>query len=86
MNKDDLPPLPYTTGYVTKKLINKLSCGECKLLFGKKHESLDLEIDEEHLKYLQCLDRGGLMYPSNMLFMVIQCSYSIFNMCVSSGM
>jgi len=47
---------------------------------------LDLQIDEEHLKYLQCLDRGGLMYPSNMLFMVIQCSYSIFNMCVSSGM
>ena len=36
--------------------------------------------------YFQCLDRGGLIYPSNLLFNIIQCSYSIFNMCVSSSL
>ena len=43
-------------------------------------------MDEQRLVYFQCLDRGGLIYPSNLLFNIIQCSYSIFNMCVSSSL
>ena len=46
----------------------------------------DLDIDEQHRAYFQCLDRGGLIYPSNLLFNIIQCSYSIFNMGVSSSL
>ena len=34
----------------------------------------------------QYLDRSGLIYPSNLLLNIIQCSYSIFNMCVSSSL
>ena len=83
---EDLSPLLYTTGYVARKLIHKVHCVECKRLFGDKDKPFDLDIDEQHLVYFQCLDRGGLIYPSNLLFNIIQCSYSIFNMCVSSSL
>ena len=72
VNQEDLSPLLYTTGYVARKLIHKVHYEECKRLFGDKHNPFDLDID----------DRGGLIYPSNLLFNSIQCSYSIFNMCV----
>ena len=85
----------YTTGYVARTLIHKVHCEECKRLFGDKDKPFDLDIGdkdkpfdldigEQHLVYFQCLDRGGFIYPSNLLFNIIQCSYSIFNMCVSS--
>ena len=72
--------------YVARKLIHKVHCEECKRLFGDKDKPFDLDIDEQHLDYFQCLDRDGLIYPSNLLFNIIQCSYSIFNMCVSSSL
>ena len=86
VDEENLPPLLYTTGYVAKKMIDKLSCNECKMLFRNKSQPLDLELNREHQQYIQCLDRGGLMYPSNILFMIMQCSYSIFNMCISAGL
>ena len=63
-----------------------MHCEECKRLFGEKDKPFDLDIDEQHLVYFQCLDRGGLIYPSNLLFNIIKCSYTIFNMCVSSSL
>ena len=84
VNQEDLSPLLYTTGYVARKLIHKVHCEECKRLFGDKDKHFDLDIDEQHLVHF--LDRGGLIYPSNLLFNIIQCSYSIFNMCVSSSL
>ena len=86
VDEENLPPLLYTTGYVAKKMIDKLSYNECKMLFGNKSQPLDLELNREHQQYIQCLDRGGLMYPSNILLMIMQCSYSIFNMCISAGL
>ena len=56
---------PGQTGYVARKLIHKVHCEECKRLFGDKDKPFDLDIDEQHLVYFQCLDRGGLIYPSN---------------------
>ena len=78
VDEENLPPLLYTTGYVAEKMIDKLSCNECKMLFGNRSQPLDLELNREHQQYTQCLDRGGLMYSSNILFMIMQCSYSIF--------
>ena len=86
INQEDLSPLLYATGYVARKLIHKVHCEECKRLFGDKDKPFDLDIDEQHLVYFQCLDWGGLIYSSNLLFYIIQCSYSIFNMCVSSSL
>ena len=85
VNHEDLSPLLYTTGYVARKLTNKVHCEECKRLFGDTDKPFDLDIDEQHFACFKCLDRGGLIYPSNLLFN-IQCSYSIFNMCVFSSL
>ena len=78
--------LTHACGYVARKLIHKVHCEECNRLFGDKDKPFDLDIDEQHLVYFQYLDWGGLIYPSNLLFNIIQCSYSIFNMCVSSSL
>ena len=86
VNQEDLSPLLYTTGYIARKLIRMVHCEECKRLFCDNDKPFDLDIDEQHLVYFQCLDRGGLIYPSNLLFNITQCSYSIFNMCVSSSL
>ena len=86
VNHEDLSPLLYTTGYVARKLIHTIHCEECKQLFGDTNKLVDLVIDEQHYAYFQCLDRGGLIYPANLPFNIIQCSYSIFNMCVSSSL
>ena len=85
VNQEDLSPLLYTIGYVARKLIHKVHCEECKRLFGDNDKPFDLDIDEQHLVYFQCLDRRGLIYPSNFLYNIIQCSYTIFNMCASSS-
>ena len=55
----------------------------CTDLFGNKHNSMDLQVEQEHLKYTEHRDRGGLIYPSNSLFEVMQVAYNIFNMCVT---
>ena len=80
---DDLAALLYTAGYVARKARSYNDCMECKELFGNKESTIDLDIDPKHLQYIANLDRGGLIYPSNLLFMILQASYSIFNMCVT---
>ena len=80
---DDLSPLLLVSGYVAHKSISHISCEDCKLLFGDKDKPLNLEITAKHLQYFDCLNRGGLTYPSNLLFSVLQCAYIIFNMCIS---
>ena len=41
---------------------------------GDKDNPLNLEITAKHLQYFDCLNRGGLTYPSNLLFSVLQCA------------
>ena len=62
VNQEDLSPILYTTGYVARTLIHKVHCKEYKQLLGDKDKPFDLDIDEQHLVYFQCLDRGGLIY------------------------
>ena len=86
VNHEDLSPLLYTTGYVARNILHKVHCEQLKQLFGDTNKPFDLDIDEQHRTYFQWLDRGGLIYPSNLLFNIIQFSYSIFNMCVPSSL
>ena len=44
---------------------------------------LDMDIDADILNYFDTINRGGLIYPSEFLFNVIQCAYNIFNTCIS---
>ena len=77
---NDLSPLLLVSGYVAHKSISHISCEDCKLLFGDKDKPLNLEITAKHLQYFNCLNRGGLTYPSNLSFSVLQCAYIIFSM------
>ena len=83
VSNDVLSSLLYTSGYVARKAMNNTACTECKNLFGNKHNTTDHQVEQEHLKYTEHLDRGGLIYPSNSLFEVMQGAYNIFNICVS---
>ena len=79
VSDDALSSLLYTSGYVARKALSHTDCNECKDLFGNKHNTMDLQVDPEHLIYTEILDRGGLIYPSNLLFKVLQVAYNIFN-------
>ena len=69
VSNDVLSSLLYTSGYyVARKVLFKIQCEECKNLIGDKKRSMDLNIDPEHFKYNEILDRGGLVYPSDLLF------------------
>ena len=82
--KEDLPALLMVTGYVAKSTMAKICCVSCKQMFGSRElESLNLDIDSNVLCYFDTINRGGLTYPSNMLFNTIQCAYNIFNTCIS---
>ena len=72
VSNDVLYSLLYTSGYVARKALNNTACVECKDLFGNKHNTTDLQVEQEHLKYTEHLDRGELMYPSNSLSEVIK--------------
>ena len=81
---EDLASLLYTAGYVARKARSQNDCNECKELFGNKGNTMGL--DPIHFQCIHHLDRGGgLIYPSKLLFMVLQVAYNIFNMCVSGN-
>ena len=40
-------------------------------------------MDSDLLMYFESINRGGLTYPSNFLFNVIQCAYNVLNVCIS---
>ena len=42
-----------------------------------------MDSDAYILNYFDTINRGGLIYPSEFLFNVIQCAYNIFNTCIS---
>ena len=71
---NDLSPLLLVSGHVAHKSISHISCEDSKLLFGDKDKPLNLEITAKHLQYIDRLNRGGLTYPSNLLFSVLQCA------------
>ena len=64
---DDIAVLCYLSGYVAKKAYGSKICEECKA-FVMSEDTIQLEIDEECLKYIDDLNRRGLLYPSNILF------------------
>ena len=74
MSNDVLSILLYTSGYVARKAMNNTVC---KDLFGNKHNTMDIQVEQEHHKYMEHLDRGGLIYPSNSLSEVMQVAYNL---------
>ena len=66
----------YSAGYVSRKARSYNDCTECKDLFGNRESTIDLDIDQTYLEYIDYLDRCGLIYPSNLLFKILQVSYN----------
>lgn len=80
----ELPVLLYIAGYVGKSARAKLACEVCRCCLGTK-DPLEVELSDEASlhDYMHILNRGGLTYPSALLFDVIQAAYSIFCKCIS---
>ena len=61
LSKDSEEVATTIAGYITKKLVKRLKCDDCKTMLRAK----DVEISSNH--YLSLLSRGGLTIPSSLL-------------------
>ena len=67
-----------------QKTIARTSCKSCKANLGSVGKPVNLFVEEEVCQYFDLFNRGGLTYPSNLLFNVTQSAYLMFNVCISS--
>ena len=74
----------YVTGFVAKKTISHTDCNKCKAKLGSVGKPLELFVDEKSHNYFDLINRGGLTFPSNFLFIITQFAYLIFNVCIST--
>ena len=72
------------TGFIAKKTIARTSCKSCKANLGSVGKPVNLFVEEEVGQYFDLINRGGLTYPSNLLFNVAQYAYLMYNVCISS--
>ena len=80
----DVSELLMVTGFVAKRTITHLTCITCKSKLGCVGKPIDLFVDEQSNQYFNLINRGGLTYPTNMLFKTIQYAYLIFMLCIST--
>ena len=80
----DVSELLMVTGFVAKRTITYLTCITCKSKLGCVGKPIDLFVDEQSNHYFNLINRGGLTYPTNMLFKRIQYAYLIFMLCIST--
>ena len=80
----DVSELLMVTGFVAKRTITHLTCKACKSKIGCVGKPMHLFVDEKSNQYFDLINRGGLTYPSNILFTVMQFAYLIFNLCIST--
>ena len=65
----------YIAGYISKGLLKKSKCDGCEALFLKSRSPPNLEISDEkeqkeRERFLKSIDRGGLVTPSELLYLV----------------
>ena len=72
------------TGFIAKKTIARTSCKSCKANLGSVGKPANLFVEEVVGQYFDLISRGGLTYPSNLLFNVAQYTYLMFNIYISS--
>ena len=66
------------------KTIARTSLNSYKANLGSVGKPVNLFVEEEVGQYFDLIIRGGLTYPSNMLFNVSQYACVMFNVCISS--
>ena len=59
-------------------------CKKCTDILGSVGKLLQLFVDEKSHKYFDLINRDGLTFSSNFLFIVTQFAYLIYNVCIST--
>ncbi|GBL99725.1 hypothetical protein AVEN_249759-1 [Araneus ventricosus] len=77
ISPEEMPAFIYISGYVAKKVSQKLICDLCTSKFITT-KGLKYEIDTA-CKYVSLLDRGGLKWPTKYTLEILVESYQIFN-------
>ncbi|GBM88223.1 hypothetical protein AVEN_206343-1 [Araneus ventricosus] len=77
ISPEEMPAFIYISGYVAKKVSQKLNCDLCTSKFITT-KGLEYEIDTA-CKYVSLLDRGGLKWPTKYTLEILVESYQIFN-------
>ncbi|GBN92749.1 hypothetical protein AVEN_151795-1 [Araneus ventricosus] len=77
ISPEEMPAFIYISGYVAKKVSQKLNCDLCTSQFITT-KGLEYEIDTA-CKYVSLLDRGGLKWPTKYTLEILVESYQIFN-------
>ena len=84
METMDVSELLMVTGCIAKNTIARTSCKSCKVNLGSVGKPVNLFVEEVVGQYFDLINRGGLTYPSNLLFNVAQYAYLMFNVSISS--
>ncbi|GBM02894.1 Solute carrier family 35 member G1, partial [Araneus ventricosus] len=77
ISPEEMPAFIYISGYVAKKVSQKLNCDLCTSKFITT-KGLEYEINTA-CKYVSLLDRGGLKWPTKYTLEILVESYQIFN-------
>ncbi|GBN26671.1 hypothetical protein AVEN_67963-1 [Araneus ventricosus] len=77
ISPEETPAFIYISGYVARKVSQKLNCDFCTSKFITT-KGLEYEIDTA-CKYVSLLDRGGLKWPTKYTLEILVESYQIFN-------
>ena len=77
----DIPITYYVAGYIAKHLLKKSKCKYCNTLLSKNNEPLEVDIDQnvvaavgEGDAFINAISRGGLIKPSELLY--ITCTHA----------
>ena len=71
---------------LVEKLDHTMIVLNLKICLEIKESTIDLDMNPKYLEYIDYLDQGGLIYPSYLLFKILQVSYTIFNVCVGGDL
>jgi hypothetical protein len=79
LNEADYSILYLLSGYIAKRITTIHRCQDCKEVVAVAHQEFPpVDIDETHTDLYSLINRGGLLRPSDSLFVTAIISYHIF--------
>ena len=87
LSETQLKPIVFISGYSAKKVCPKISCVTCraKLSRGKMSSgNVDLNNMNNCYSYINELDRGGLLYPTDFLTAIVSEAFKVFQWLINS--
>ena len=82
MSDSDKATIFYTSGAIVRGFLRRNKCESCIKMLTKNEESLtilpDEILDPEHEKYVDLCNRGGLIKPSDLVYMTALHAWSLY--------